>query len=122
MNKLIKKKNYIILFSLLILFGCATSRYASGRDFDMNIVEKIQKGVTTKNEIINWFGQPQSISLINSSEIWTYMYIRSQAKATSYIFTMDVTGQSYYKSLTITFDGNNIVQGITSQSNETTQQ
>jgi outer membrane protein assembly factor BamE (lipoprotein component of BamABCDE complex) len=120
MNILAKKKNCIFLILLLVFFGCATSKYISGRDFDMSKVEKIEKGVTTQNEIINWFGQPQSKSLIYNSEIWTYMYIHSQAKATSYIFTMDVKGQSYYKSLSITFDNNKIVQGVSYQATDTT--
>ena len=120
MKSLTKKKNFIFLILLLVLFGCATSSYISGRDFDMSKVEKIEKGVTTQNEIINWFGQPQSKSLMYNSEIWTYMYMYSQAKATSYIFNMDVQGQSNYKSLSITFDTNKIVQGVSYQASDTT--
>lgn len=74
----------------------------------------------TQNEIIKWFGQPQSKSLINASEIWTYMYVHSQAKATNYIFTMDVQGQSYYKSLSVTFDSDKIVQDVSFQTTDTT--
>ena len=120
MNILANKKNYIFLVLLLVFGECATSKYISGRDFDMSKVEKIKKGVTTQNEIINSFGQPQSKSLIYNSEIWTYMYVTSQAKATNYIITMDVKGQSYYKSLSITFDNDKIVQGVTYQASDTT--
>jgi outer membrane protein assembly factor BamE (lipoprotein component of BamABCDE complex) len=120
MKNMTTKKNYILIILLLGFWGCATSSYISGKDFDMSKVQKIEKGVTTQNEITSWFGQPQSKYLMNNLEIWTYMYVQGQAKATSYVFTMNIKGQSSYKSLSITFDKNKIVQSVSSQVSDNT--
>ena len=66
-------KHYVVLTAvLLILAGCAAT---TGRRFDSSLVDNIQKGKTTKQEIRKWFGEPVSASVDSSgSEVWRYSY------------------------------------------------
>jgi hypothetical protein len=49
----------IICFSLL-LTGCIIGRYYEGPKISEEKIKEIKPGVTTKEEIISWFGPPQS--------------------------------------------------------------
>jgi hypothetical protein len=49
----------IICFSLL-LTGCVIGRYYEGPKISEEKIKEIKPGVTTKEEIISWFGPPQS--------------------------------------------------------------
>jgi hypothetical protein len=49
----------IICFSLL-LTGCVIGRYYEGPKISEEKIKEIRPGVTTKEEIISWFGPPQS--------------------------------------------------------------
>jgi Periplasmic protease len=104
------------LFASLVLvsfIGCAVSTFVTGNDFDMSKISRINKGETTKQDVLELFGQPYIKSSNNSFEIWTYQYIRSTGKATSFLVVTSASGQAYYKSLSITFDLNGKVQSFT---------
>jgi hypothetical protein len=49
----------IIFFSLL-LTGCIIGRYYEGPKIPEEKIKEIKPGVTTKEEIISWFGPPQN--------------------------------------------------------------
>ena len=49
-----------ILFVLLFCTGCIVGRYYEGPDILAEKVKDIKPGVTTKEEIIEWFGPPQN--------------------------------------------------------------
>jgi outer membrane protein assembly factor BamE (lipoprotein component of BamABCDE complex) len=50
------KTIFAAAFALFVLTGCAT--HTTGRDFDVDRVSNIVDGVTTKSQIVNWFGEP----------------------------------------------------------------
>lgn len=77
-----------LVFALL-LTGCAapkpvgpakssTSTIRRGRDFDTSKVKDIQKGKTTTQEIIQWFGQPYGKKIVSTNQIgWLYAWRQS---------------------------------------------
>lgn len=72
----------LVLLAALCAAGCATS----GRQIDPNAVAKIQKGVTTRAQVIALMGEPQAVSNNgNGIEVLTYMYVHAQANGASYI-------------------------------------
>jgi len=99
-----------IVFVIFTFVSCASSTFVSGTDFDLSKADKIIKGKSTKEEVISLFGQPFNKSMINSAEIWTYQYMKSTGRATSIIIATNVTSHVDYKSLTISFDSNGVVQ------------
>jgi outer membrane protein assembly factor BamE (lipoprotein component of BamABCDE complex) len=77
-----------LVFACLIA-GCAapkpagpakssTSTIRRGRDFDASKVKDIQKGKTTTQEIVQWFGQPQAKKIVSTNQIgWLYAWSQS---------------------------------------------
>jgi hypothetical protein len=50
----------LLLFLFLCLPGCIIGRYYEGPKISEEKIKEIKPGVTTKEEIISWFGPPQS--------------------------------------------------------------
>jgi len=79
-------RNMCILFilSLIVipLVGCATY----GRKIDQTSLEKIKKGETTREEVIQLLGSPDQITKDTNGNItMMYMYVRATAKPESFI-------------------------------------
>jgi len=49
-----------ILSLVFLLAGCVIGRYYEGPKISEEKIKEIKPGVTTKAEIINWFGPPQN--------------------------------------------------------------
>ena len=49
-----------ILFLALFLEGCVVGRYYEGPKISPEKIKEIKPGITTKEEIISWFGPPQN--------------------------------------------------------------
>jgi len=49
-----------ILSLVFLLAGCVIARYYEGPKISEEKIKEIKPGVTTKAEIINWFGPPQN--------------------------------------------------------------
>jgi hypothetical protein len=49
-----------ILFLTLLLTSCVIGRYYEGPKIPPEKIKEIKPGVTTKEEIISWFGPPQN--------------------------------------------------------------
>ena len=92
----------ILLSIFVVLSGCATSSYSTGRDFDSSSVNQIIKGETAKADLLQMLGQPFSKTVISENEEkWIYMYSSGTAKAQSYFFTMKVESTGQQKMLDI---------------------
>lgn len=92
----------ILLSIFVVLSGCATSSYSTGRDLDSSSVNQIIKGETTKADLLQMLGQPFSKTVISENEEkWIYMYSSGTAKAQSYFFTMKVESTGQQKMLDI---------------------
>lgn len=99
-----------LVFSLLIatlaLSGCASANFSSGVPFDTTKVSSIQKGVTTKAEVVSWFGQPFTKSVSGADgEMWVYIYSTGTSKARSMVFTVDVETTGRMQKLEVLFAG-----------------
>jgi len=103
-----------VAFILVLLMSCATgsSSIITGKDFDATHVDKVQKGKTTKNELLTLYGQPYGKSVQGSTEVWTYMYMRSEGYASVGCGSGNVTGQSFQKNLSVEFDSTGVAQSV----------
>jgi len=91
-----KKTNPYITAAILFVFslGCITV----GGDFPVDSVPAIAKGVTTKDELVQWFGEPYQRGLEDGQETWTYVYVKRRPG-----------NKTESKELHISFDGGNKV-------------
>jgi outer membrane protein assembly factor BamE (lipoprotein component of BamABCDE complex) len=67
---------------LLVAFcagGCASN--SQGKKFDDSYVTQIKKGATTKAEVREHLGEPQSITKTSDMETWTYRYSDAYGRA-----------------------------------------
>lgn len=96
----------------LAIAGCGhTVEY--GSQFDASQVSKIQKGKTTKQEVVGMFGAARTTTMDSQGfELWQYHYTKAvgKAKAATFIpivglFAGGATGQSTHQSLSVKFKG-----------------
>jgi hypothetical protein len=65
-------KQIIAVLTCALLVGCVTS---FGNKFDVTKVELLKPGETTEKEIVGWFGQPMSTTIMasgNRKHGWLY--------------------------------------------------
>lgn len=62
----------VAVYLVVLLGGCAAA--SQGRKFDDSYVSQIKKGVTTKADIRQHFGEPVTVSRSTEIETWTYSY------------------------------------------------
>lgn len=66
-----------LALSSVALSGCATSY---GQKIEADRVAQIQKGVTTRAQIIEWFGQPmQTVMMPDGGRTMYFVYYRQSA-------------------------------------------
>lgn len=103
------KKALLFIVMITIMIGCASVRYNTGKEFDETKMALIKKNVTTKNDILELFGEPISKTITNDGlETWTYQHVLTTSNATVIIIYVQTSGSSQLKNLTIKFT-NNIV-------------
>lgn len=105
------------MFSLLLvvcLVGCATS----GRKIDQAAADKIEKGKTTKEQVVALIGSPESISRSsNGDTTYIYNYIRATAKPINFVPIVGAFAQGadvQHQMYMVTFDPKGIVKSYTS--------
>ena len=75
------KRRISIALSLLVI-GCATY----GRKLDQSKVDQIEKGKTTRQEVLSLIGSPDQMTRDGNGNVTlTYMFVRATAKPASYI-------------------------------------
>lgn len=68
------RKLFLIFLILIFLSGCATTH---GTKINTTNIPKIEKGKTTKQEVLMLFGEPLSKQLnANGTETWTYEFTK----------------------------------------------
>lgn len=93
---------FLILMLCVGIFGCATSNYSSGRDFSAENVAKIDKGATTESQLVLLIGEPFMKTVLSETEQkWIYTHTQSSAKATNYVFSMQVETTGKTKTLDV---------------------
>jgi outer membrane protein assembly factor BamE (lipoprotein component of BamABCDE complex) len=90
----------LLIVAALMLFACATA----GKQFDRTHVHDIQKGVHTKAQIRQWFGEPYQVQTpltghpAGCVERWTYVHAFSsyggtKTKSASLVVDFDSEGK-----------------------------
>ncbi len=74
------------VMAVLLFQGCAFSRGAVGDDVKTEIVAAIQKGTTTKTEVVNLLGAPDRLLQLNGRDV--FHYYRYDAKAGSLLLIL----------------------------------
>ena len=70
----------------LLFQGCAFSRGTIGDDVKTEMVATIQKGTTTKTEVVNLLGAPDRLLQLNGRDV--FHYYRYDAKAGSLLLIL----------------------------------
>lgn len=94
-------KHSIVWCSIIAINGC--SFFSSGVRVDSISVSKIQSGITTKAEMLLWFGVPRAQSMDTSRKsVLSWSYTETQTDA--------VTMQVKHQILSVLFDANDVVE------------
>ena len=72
---------YTLLALTILIQGCAFSRGTLGDDIKSDTVAALQKGITTKDEVIRLLGAPDRLLPLNGRDV--FQYYRYDAKAGS---------------------------------------
>lgn len=94
---------------LLLATGCYSVMY-SGHEFDRGVVDRLRKGVTTRAQVRELLGAPQSVVVDSQgNRVWVYNYAVSEAWIVPVVpvYTLFTIGRekSSGHSLSITFSG-----------------
>jgi outer membrane protein assembly factor BamE (lipoprotein component of BamABCDE complex) len=74
------------LLFLSLLVSCLAACVSSGRKIDQSAADKIEKGKTTREQVINLIGSPDRITRTGNGDIiYVYNYMRIAAKPASFI-------------------------------------
>lgn len=109
-------KNLTLLFVVFLMSGCSSmsSGYvinSGNQNLTKAFVESVEKGKTTKQEIIAALGQPQFKTNSGFGEMWTYSRYHEKHYAKNLFSGDEVSGWSV--SVCFIFDGD-IVKEVTS--------
>ncbi len=76
-----------MLFLVFLLEGCVIGRYYEGSKISEEKLKEIKPGVTTRAEIVSWFGPPQNyVSPTVFNEILRQMDLMEDEPLTNYPF------------------------------------
>jgi outer membrane protein assembly factor BamE (lipoprotein component of BamABCDE complex) len=92
----------IALAVALALTGCATASFTMGDQFDTVAVDMIEDGKTTTSDLLRWFGEPYTKSVVSDTDqkwIWTYSDMKTSA--TSFIVTTTSKTEGVRKTLDV---------------------
>lgn len=111
------KKVFAIGLLALLLAGCASSGNRTlQKENQLTVQSKIQKGVTTKQQVKKQFGDPMSVSFTDGvNETWTYSLANVKLNGSTFIpfYGLFHNGsKAHVKQLVILFK-NDIVEKYT---------
>ncbi|HEY7128293.1 MAG TPA: hypothetical protein VH332_01380 [Nitrospira sp.] len=76
----------VLAVTAIVIQGCAFSRGTLGDDIKTEAVSSINKGVTTKTELLALLGAPDRVLPLNGRDV--YQYYRYDAKAGSLLLIL----------------------------------
>lgn len=112
------------LLTLIVLSGCASTagNQSIKNETQQSIASKIFKGRTTKQDILQQFGEPTRETAVDSNEdMWFYSIMNSNMSAMSYIPIIGIFSNGTdmkSKALTVTFQGDQVENWTFSESND----
>lgn len=104
----------LVAAAVVLVSGCASRGNESLRDVsESTIMESVQDGVTTKEQVRQKFGSPLNVSFTETGrEIWKYEFVALTADAVNFIPLLNKLGSSASgkkKELAVLFDENGVV-------------
>ena len=101
----------MIFLPLLVLVGCTTVNYGIGeKEIDPKLIARIEVNKTTKSEILEWFGNPHSISTTaTGQEVYKYVYMKTESKTTPIPIFTTVDVNTQYQELNVMFKGDTVI-------------
>jgi outer membrane protein assembly factor BamE (lipoprotein component of BamABCDE complex) len=76
------RRSLLILIVLCLLFsGCVVSRGRVGNPIDEQNLQRIQKGITHRDQVIELLGAPDRIIQGNEKDIYQYYYYDAKSPA-----------------------------------------
>jgi outer membrane protein assembly factor BamE (lipoprotein component of BamABCDE complex) len=82
-------KSLVAVISLILLVGCAS--YGNKAIMRKDILDNIVVGKSTKAEVKQLLGEPSNVTFSDAGyEDWSYMYVRSTPRATSFIPVVNI--------------------------------
>ena len=114
----------VALLTIIVLSGCASTagNQSIKNETQQSIASKIMKGRTTKQDILQQYGEPTRKTTVDTNEdMWFYSIMNSNMSAMSYIpivglFSNGTDMKS--KALTVTFQGDKVESWSFSESND----
>ncbi|NIG35505.1 hypothetical protein C1Y43_15120 [Pantoea sp. ICBG 828] len=112
------------LLTLIVLSGCSSTagNQSIKNETQQSIASKIFKGRTTKQDILQQFGEPTRKTTVDTNEdMWFYSIMNSNMSATSYIPIVGIFSNGTdmkSKALTVTFQGDKVENWSFSESND----
>jgi outer membrane protein assembly factor BamE (lipoprotein component of BamABCDE complex) len=106
-------KRALVIFVLIFFIGCASV----GRQIDQSAADKIEKGKSTKADVIALIGSPDRIIKNNDITIFSYHYARVTSKPETFIPVVGpfVGGHNVQSQhIMITFGPDDIVKNVMS--------
>ncbi len=104
------RKLFIAALVILPLTACTTYGNKSLKDESQQTVKnKIVKGKTTQQDVINAFGEPQTRATNDGQEMWSYSSMSGESQISNYIPGLALLKNSntaHMNSLEIWFKGN----------------
>ena len=91
----------VIVIAMLVLLIAASGCFSVGSNFSARPVRKIEKGVSTKAQVEEMFGEPFRTGLDDGYESWTYLYNQwilfsaPRSKDLYIVFNRDGTVRTY---------------------------
>ncbi|KGJ99893.1 hypothetical protein [Thalassotalea sp. ND16A] len=101
-----------VLLLLVVVFttSCVQIDTKTGNNFDDSFVKHIKKGQTNKSDIKFWFGEPNSMTVTTTGDIYSYIDMRIKSSAT-FLGNAQATGNT--RSLTVIFSEDDTVKDFT---------
>jgi outer membrane protein assembly factor BamE (lipoprotein component of BamABCDE complex) len=112
-KEILVKMNRAIIFIVGVLFlcGCMTMNTGiGGKEIDPQLISKIELNQTTKTDILQWFGNPHSISTTAAGqEVYKFVFMQTKSKMTPIPLFTKVSVDTKYQELNVTFKDNIVV-------------
>ena len=107
-------KSRAMFLSALLIAGCSSV----GQKVDQSAVSKIQKGVSTKEDVRHLIGNPNNVTTTSDgSEVWSYTFMHTQVKGTTFIPIVGAFAggaDTQHQDTTVTFRDGVVTQYSTS--------
>jgi len=105
-------KNFFILLLVAVsMVGCMTMNTGIGnKEIDPQLISKIELNKTTKADVLQWFGNPHSISTTAAGqEVYKFVFMQTKSKMTPIPLFTKVSVDTKYQELNVTFKDNIVI-------------